>query len=119
MQNKLIWIIVSLLVLSGIMLLVGILILSLARKEQCSSGCYESSCLGSDYRYYSCDCGSYCQVKLIVLDGTYKFGISALVIGIVGSIFGSVLLCIYKRRQYHDQPQQTIVISTSQAPLVC
>jgi len=118
MQNKHIWIIVAVQVVSALMLMVGIIILAVSTTDKCASGCYESSCRGSDYRIYPCDCGSYCQVKLTVVDGIYRFGISALIIGIVGSIFGCVLLCIYRRRQYYNQQQQTVaVITTAQVPV--
>ena len=80
------------------MLIAGILILSLAKNEKCDSGCVEKSCLAINYDRYPCDCGLTCQTKSAVVDGAYRLGVALLIIGIVGSIVGSLYLCINRRR---------------------
>ena len=104
-----IWIVTAFQILSAIMIVIGVLVLALARNEKCSTGCSERTCLGENYHYYPCDCGNTCQAKTIVVDSVFRFGVSALVIGILGSISGSILLCIYRRRYAYEQ-QQTVAI---------
>lgn len=116
MLRQHIWIVTAFQILSGIMIVIGVLVLALARNEKCSTGCAERTCLGENYHYYPCDCGNYCQAKTIVVDSVFRFGVSALVIGILGSISGSILLCIYRRRYPYEQ-QQNVAIITTQQPL--
>ena len=85
------------------LVLAGILILSVGRHESCYP-CQESPCYGTDYHYYSCDCGRYCQSKSVIVDSVYRLGISFLVMGIIGTIFGSVLACVMRRRMYNQSP---------------
>lgn len=117
MQRQHIWIVTAFQILSGIMIIIGVLVLALARTEKCSTGCTEKTCLGENYHYYPCDCGNYCQAKTIVVDSVFRFGVSSLVIGILGSISGSILLCIYRRRYAYEQQQHTVAIITTQQPL--
>ena len=95
-------------------LIAGILILALAN-QQCGQGCIQQSCLAIDDTYYDCDCGSYCRSKETTKDGVYRLGVALLIIGIIGSIFGSILLCVFRRRYYYAQqppiaPVQTILV---------
>ena len=89
----------------------GILVLAVGTKSNCDTGCIERTCLGNNYRSYSCDCGYYCQDKIYYLDSAYKLGISLLVVGIIGLIVGSVLLCIVRRNYYNNPPQGPIVVA--------
>ena len=94
---------------SGGLFLAGILVISSGRTEQCNSGCYEHSCLGSNYRYYECDCGSYCMTKGVVVDGVFRMAVAFIVLGVLGSIFGCILGCILRRRYYNNNPPPVIV----------
>ena len=92
------------------MILAGILILSLGRTEKCNSRCIEKTCLSIYYDSYPCDCGATCQQKSVVTDGVYRLGVALLIIGIIGSIFSSVYLCINRSRYYRH-------LAVMQAPM--
>lgn len=95
--------------ISILLFIAGIIILAVGTKEECNSYCVETSCRGIDYRTYPCDCGSTCQTKTVINDGVYRLGVAFLIIGIVASIIGSILLCVYRRRYYYyNQPPAVI-----------
>ena len=91
----------------------GIIILGVNSNQKCPSGCVEKSCLSIYYDYYPCDCGTTCKSKSVVTDSVYSLGVALLIIGIIGSITGSILLCSLRRRFYRmQQPMQveTVIV---------
>ena len=99
-------------------MMAGIIVLAAGRSESCESGCVEQSCHGHDDNYYPCYCNrsglGICESKVTVANAVYRLGISLLTIGIIGSILGSIFLCIYRRRYYYYRPPvgETVVIQT-------
>lgn len=103
--RKQVWVLAISETVSLILFIAGIIILAVGTNEECQSYCVEKSCRGTDYRTYPCDCGATCQTKGVVQDGVYRLGVSFLIIGIIASIIGSILLCVYRRRYYYyNQP---------------
>lgn len=100
---------------SLLLLLSGILILSLAGRKACSTGCVETSCKKYN-NYYECDCGSTCRAKTVVKDGVYGLGVSFIIIGIIGSIAGCILVCIYRRRYYYHQSPNCVIVQGGAQP---
>ncbi len=89
--------------------LAGIIILGVGQNKKCGSGCVEQSCYNfQDDYYYPCDCSDTCQNKSGVSDNVYKLGVALLIIGIIGSITGSILLCILRRKFYNMQPPEQV-----------
>jgi len=88
-------------VLSLCFFIAGIIILTAGKTETCNSGCVARTCPSYNGYSYPCDCGSVCQSKTTEDNAVYRLGLALLIIGIIGSVFGSMFLCVYRRRYYY------------------
>lgn len=76
--------------------IIGIVFLKLGTQDHCEETCIEKSCFGSDLQNYPCDCDLSCQAKVLVKNWAYYLSVFLIFVGFVGSIIGSVLICIYR-----------------------